>query len=48
LFSTTMNPSTITSSTFTVSNGVTGTVSYSGSTASFTPSSSLASNYSGP
>ncbi len=44
LFSTTMNPSTITSSTFTVSNGVTGTVSYSGSTASFTPSSSLASN----
>ncbi|MBI5874561.1 MAG: Ig-like domain-containing protein [Deltaproteobacteria bacterium] len=39
-FSETMDASTITSSTFTV-NGISGTVSYSGATASFTPSSSL-------
>lgn len=41
-FSEGMLPSTITNATFTISGGVTGTVSYSGNTATFTPSSSLA------
>ncbi|BBO17612.1 conserved hypothetical protein [Candidatus Brocadia pituitae] len=40
-FSETMNAATITNSTFTI-NGVAGTVSYSGTTATFTPSSPLA------
>jgi hypothetical protein len=44
-FSTAMDPSSITASTFTVQQGSTavgGTVSYSGSTATFTPASNLA------
>src|ERR1700682_536648 len=45
VFSTPMNPATITGSTFIVMQGsavVTGTVTYSGSTATFTPASNLA------
>jgi len=45
-FSAVMNPSTISASTFSVqqgSNAVSGTVSYSGSTATFTPATNLAS-----
>ena len=42
-FSETMTASTITTATFTVG-GVTGTVTYSGTTATFTPSSNLAAN----
>lgn len=37
-----MNTSTITSSSFTLNGGVTGTVTYSGTTATFTPSASFA------
>lgn len=47
VFSEAMNSSTITTSTFTLKQGttaVTGTVSYSGTTATFTPSSSLTAN----
>ncbi len=40
-FSETMTASTISSATFTLNNGVTGTVIYSGTTATFTPSSNL-------
>ena len=41
-FSEAMTASTVTSATFTLDNGVTGTVNYSGTTATFTPSSNLA------
>lgn len=46
VFSEAMNPATITGSTITVSNGVTGTVSYdtASNTATFTPASVLANN----
>lgn len=40
-FSESMDASTITTSTFTLSGGVTGTVTYSGTTATFTPSADL-------
>src|SRR3990172_11903197 len=40
-FSETIDASTITTATFTLNNGVTGTVTYGGTTATFTPSSSL-------
>ncbi len=40
-FSKGIDPSTLTASSFTVSNGVTGTVSYSDNTATFTPDSDL-------
>ena len=46
-FSTTMNPATLTDTTFTLMGGTTpvsGTVTYSGSTATFTPSAPLAAN----
>ena len=43
-FSETMTASTVSTATFTLNNGVTGTVTYSGTTATFTPSSNLASN----
>jgi len=42
VFSEAMNSSTLTSSTFTLNNGATGTVSYNGTTATFIPSVSLA------
>lgn len=41
-FSEPMTASTVSSTTFTLNNGVTGAVNYSGTTATFTPSSSLA------
>src|SRR4030067_1134594 len=41
-FSETMDASTVTTATFTLNNGVTGTVPYSGTTATFTPSGNLA------
>lgn len=40
-FSEPMDPATINATTFTLSNGVTGAVSYAGNTATFTPSTSL-------
>lgn len=43
-FSETMTASTITTATFTLSGGVTGTVTYAGTTATFTPSANLAYN----
>ncbi len=42
LFSEAMDPTTITSATFSVDNGVTGTVSFSGTTATFVPGVALA------
>jgi len=42
VFSTAMDSASLTSTTFTVNNGVTGTVSYNGTTATFTPSINLA------
>jgi hypothetical protein len=41
-FSEAMDPSTISTATFMLSNGVTGSVTYNGTTATFTPSSNLA------
>ncbi len=41
-FSEAMDVSTLTSATFTLNNGVTGTVTYSGTTATFTPTGNLA------
>jgi hypothetical protein len=41
-FSEVLNAATVNSTTFTLNNGITGTVSYSGTTATFTPSASLA------
>lgn len=41
-FSKGMNPATITTSSFTISGGVTGAVSYAGNTATFTPEADLA------
>ncbi|MBI5889414.1 MAG: Ig-like domain-containing protein [Nitrosomonadales bacterium] len=41
-FSENMNASTVTTATFSLNNGVTGTVAYSGTTATLTPSSALA------
>lgn len=43
-FSEPMDATTVTPSTFTLNNGVTGTVTYSGTTATFTPSNNLASS----